>query len=71
MKMNTRNNLMQGRMIMRSERAVRPELWQRGFTLIELLVAIALGIFLTWGVIEAFMSGKRAYSLQQSLSRIQ
>lgn len=56
---------------MRSERALRPVLWQRGFTLIELLVAIALGIFLTWGVIEAFMSGKRAYSLQQSLSRIQ
>lgn len=44
---------------------------QQGLTLVELLVSIALGLFLAWGAIQAFLSGKQAYSLQQSMSRIQ
>ena len=44
---------------------------QSGVTLVELLVAISLGLFLTWGAIEAFLSGKQTYSMQQALSRIQ
>lgn len=44
---------------------------QRGLSLVELLVAIALGLFLTWGAIQAFLSGKLIYSTQEALSRIQ
>ncbi len=44
---------------------------QRGMSLVELMIAVVLGLFLTWGAIQAFLSGKQAYSLQQSLSRIQ
>lgn len=44
---------------------------QRGLSLVELLVAIALGLFLSWGATQAFLSGKQTYSLQQALSRIQ
>lgn len=44
---------------------------QLGMTIVELLIAIALGIFLSWGAIQAFLSGKQSYSLQQALSRIQ
>jgi type IV pilus assembly protein PilW len=45
--------------------------YQRGLSLIELMIAIALGIFLTWGAIQAFLSGKQTYSMQQAVSRIQ
>lgn len=44
---------------------------QAGLSLVELMVAIGLGIFLTWGAIQAFLTGKQTYVLQQSLSRIQ
>jgi type IV pilus assembly protein PilW len=44
---------------------------QAGMTLVELMVAVVLGLFLTWGAMQAFLSGKQAYSMQQSLSRIQ
>lgn len=44
---------------------------QAGLTMVELLVAIALGVFLSWGAIQAFLSGRQSYILQQALSRIQ
>lgn len=44
---------------------------QQGLTLVELMIAISLGIFLTWGAIQAFLTGKQTYTLQQALSRIQ
>lgn len=44
---------------------------QVGLTMVELLVAISLGIFLAWGAIEAFLSGRQTYIIQQALSRIQ
>jgi type IV pilus assembly protein PilW len=44
---------------------------QQGLSLVELLVAISLGLFLSWGAIQAFLSGKQTYSTQQALSRIQ
>lgn len=44
---------------------------QIGMTIVELLVAISLGIFLSWGAIEAFLTGKQTYTMQQALSRIQ
>lgn len=50
---------------------VRQSIKQRGLTLVELLVSIALGLFLTWGAVQAFLSGKQGYSMQQALSRIQ
>ncbi len=44
---------------------------QLGVTLVELMVSLALGAFLIFGVMKAFLSGRQAYSLQQSLSHIQ
>lgn len=44
---------------------------QAGLTMVELLVAIALGLFLSWGAIQAFLTGKQTYIMQQALSRIQ
>lgn len=44
---------------------------QAGLSLVELMVAIALGLFLTWGAIQAFLLGKQTYVMQQGLSRIQ
>ena len=44
---------------------------QSGLTLVELMVAIALGLFLSWGAIKAFLTGKQNYTTQQALSRIQ
>jgi type IV pilus assembly protein PilW len=48
-----------------------PRAAQQGLSLVELMVAIALGLFLSWGAIQAFLSGKQTYSTQQALSRIQ
>lgn len=44
---------------------------QAGLTLVELLIAISLGIFLSWGAIQAFLTSKQTYTLQQTLARIQ
>jgi len=44
---------------------------QRGLSLVELLIAITLGLFLIWGVTQAFLSSKQTYRLQQGLARIQ
>ncbi len=54
-----------------STRAVYKYSRQSGLSLIELMISIALGIFLSWGAMEAFISGKQAYSLQQNTSRMQ
>lgn len=44
---------------------------QAGLSLVELLVAISLGLFLTWGAIQAFIAGKQTYITQQAISQIQ
>lgn len=44
---------------------------QQGLSLVELMVAIALGLFLSYGAVQAFLSGKKAYTTQEAMSRIQ
>ncbi len=44
---------------------------QSGFTLIEVLVAMALGVFLSAGVIQIFIANKQTYNMQEALSRVQ
>ena len=44
---------------------------QRGLTLIELMVALVVGLILTGGVIQIFISSQETYRFQESLSRIQ
>jgi type IV pilus assembly protein PilW len=44
---------------------------QRGLSLVELMIAIGLGLFLSWGAVQAFLAGKRTYTMQQAVSRIQ
>lgn len=45
--------------------------YQRGLSLVELMISILLGLFLTWGAIQAFLTGKQTYITQQALSRVQ
>ncbi len=55
-----------------SKRSVsHPSARQQGMSLIELMIAMALGLFLMWGAMQAYLTSKRTYSMQQSLSRIQ
>lgn len=56
---------------MKTAGSVLRSMRQGGLTMVELLVAMALGLFLTWGAVQAFLSGKQGYSMQQALSRIQ
>lgn len=44
---------------------------QRGLTIIEIMVALAIGLLLTAGVIQVYISSNQNYRLQESLSRIQ
>lgn len=44
---------------------------QYGLSLIELMIAIALGIFITAGMIQLFVSSKQSYRVQENLSRVQ
>lgn len=44
---------------------------QRGLTLIELMIAMLLGMLITAGVIQIFISAKQAYRLQENISRLQ
>lgn len=44
---------------------------QRGFSLVELMIAITLGLLLTLGVINIFISSKRGYRVQDSIGRMQ
>jgi len=43
----------------------------RGVTLIELLVAVVIGLILTAGVTQIFISSQSTYRFQESLSRVQ
>lgn len=45
--------------------------YQQGLSLVELMISILLGLFLTWGAIQAFLTGKQTYLTQQALSRVQ
>jgi type IV pilus assembly protein PilW len=44
---------------------------QRGFSLVELMIAVALGIFLTGGMIALFVNSNQTYRVQENLSRLQ
>ncbi len=44
---------------------------QRGFSLIELMIAVTLGLLLTLGIINIFLSSKRGYRVQDSIGRMQ
>ncbi|HQQ63287.1 MAG TPA: PilW family protein [Pseudomonadales bacterium] len=44
---------------------------QAGMSLVELMVAITLGLFLSYGAVQSFLSGKKAYGMQEAMSRIQ
>jgi type IV pilus assembly protein PilW len=44
---------------------------QRGLTLIEVMIAMVLGILLLLGISSMFMSNKRIYKEQESMSRLQ
>lgn len=44
---------------------------QSGMTLIEIMVALLLGLILTGGAIEIFLSNKSTYRLESELSRMQ
>ncbi|ARN72828.1 PilW family protein [Oceanicoccus sagamiensis] len=44
---------------------------QKGFTLIELLVALGLGVFITAGLFQSYMSSKQLSDMEKALSRLQ
>ena len=44
---------------------------QNGLSLIELMISITLGLLLSTGVIQMFMSSKQVYTTQEALGRIQ
>lgn len=44
---------------------------QRGLTMIEIMVAVAVGLLLTAGAIQIFVSSKQAYRTTDAISRIQ
>ncbi len=44
---------------------------QPGFTLVEILIAIAIGLFLTAGMVQLFVANKTSYRFNEALSRIQ
>lgn len=44
---------------------------QRGFTLVEIMVAVAIGLFLTAGMLQMYVSNRLTYRFTESLSRMQ
>lgn len=44
---------------------------QRGVSLVEIMIAITVGLVLTAGVIQVFVSNKQAYRVQEGLARVQ
>lgn len=44
---------------------------QRGLTLVEIMVGATLGLILTAGLIQVFVSNKQAYRVQEGLARLQ
>lgn len=45
--------------------------FSRGFTLVELMVAMVLGLILTGGIINIYISSKQTYRMQDNQSRLQ
>ena len=48
-----------------------PKNRQLGLSLVELMIAVAIGIFLTAGLIQLFSSSQQTYRVQENLSRLQ
>lgn len=44
---------------------------QGGFTLVEMMVAVLIGLILSAGVIQIFISSRQSYRVQEGLSRLQ
>ena len=44
---------------------------QTGFTLVELMIALVVGLILTSGVLQVYLSSKQAYRTNEALARIQ
>lgn len=44
---------------------------QQGLSLIELMIAVALGIFITGGMISLFVNSSQSYRVQENMSRLQ
>jgi type IV pilus assembly protein PilW len=44
---------------------------QSGFSLVELMVAVVIGLVLTSGIVEIYLSTKSGYNMQDGLSRLQ
>lgn len=44
---------------------------QQGLTLVELMVAITLGLIVTAGIMQVFVSSRNTYRVEESLSRLQ
>jgi len=44
---------------------------QKGLTLVEIMVAVTLGLILTAGLIQVFVSNKQVYRVQEGLARMQ
>lgn len=44
---------------------------QQGLTLIEMMVAMVLGLLLTFGILQVFLSTKNVYRMQADMARIQ
>ena len=42
-----------------------------GFTLVEILIAVAIGLFLTAGLIQVYLANKQTYRFNEALARIQ
>jgi type IV pilus assembly protein PilW len=44
---------------------------QRGMSVIELMIALAIGLFLTAGLISLFVNSKQSYRLNENMARLQ
>ena len=44
---------------------------QGGYTLVEMMIALSIGVFLTTGIIQLFISTKQTYRFEEALSRLQ
>lgn len=49
----------------------KPITGQKGFSLVELMISLVLGLILVGGAVNAFISSKQTYSLQEAMSRVQ
>ncbi|MBL4743508.1 MAG: PilW family protein [Cycloclasticus sp.] len=44
---------------------------QKGFTLVELMIALVIGLILTAGILQLFVSNKQTYRVTENVSRLQ